>query len=230
MSFLNTGSREIRMIKATYIRHCGDDLAVVNAARVSYGKESQLECIDMVKGKYVLKHQDEKLIKFLAREEHTSPFNHAFATFHVKAPIYVARQLQKHSYMPWNEISRRYVKTKPEFYEPVWRSAAEDKKQGSGGNMEHQEAPHIINLRNYKEAVKDYFRLLEIGVCEEQARQVLPQSLMTEWHWSGTMFAFARMCNLRCKPDAQAETRIVADEIDQVMAKLFPASWKALRK
>jgi len=218
------------MIEVTLINYMGDDLSVVNAARVSFGKKSDyMPRVHMGEPK-VLQHKDDKLIKFLAREEHTSPFNHTFATFHVKAPIYVARQLQKHSYMPWNEISRRYVKTEPEFYEPVWRSVAEDKKQGSGGNMEHQEAPNVINLRNYKEAVKDYFRLLEIGVCEEQARQVLPQSLMTEWYWSGTMFAFARMCNLRCKPDAQAETRIVASRIDRVMANIYPVSWKALRK
>ena len=95
------------MIKATYIDHMGDDLTVVNSARVSFGKQSKLECIDMIKGKFILSAKDKKLIQYLAKHNHKSPFNHAFATFHVKAPVFVARQLVKHEYMPWNEI--RYL-------------------------------------------------------------------------------------------------------------------------
>ena len=124
------------MIEVTYVDHMGNDLSVVNAARVSFGKKSKLECIDMVKGKYVLNNKDAKLIKYLAKHNHKSPFNHSFVTFHVKAPIFVARQLVKHEYMPWNEISRRYVDEEPELYEaPTWRGRSADKKQGSDGEV-----------------------------------------------------------------------------------------------
>jgi thymidylate synthase (FAD) len=104
------------MIEVKYLYHGGDDLTVVNAARVSFNKVSELECIDMQKGKYAMKHQDEKLIKYLAKHKHISPFGHCFASFHVKAPVFVARQLVKHKFLRWNEISRRYVDEEPEFY------------------------------------------------------------------------------------------------------------------
>ena len=219
------------MIKVTYIDHMGDDLSVVNAARVSFGKKSKLECIDMVKGKYVLNNKDTKLIKYLAEHQHKSPFNHAFATFHVKAPVFVARQLVKHEYMPWNEISRRYVDSEPEFYVPdVWRGRAEDKKQGSSGVVELSDSvkdgPEFIHY----EAKCLYQEMLDEGVCPEQARMILPQSMMTEWYWSGSLYAFAKMCSLRLKEDSQQETREVAMQIDEVMVKAFPASWKALCK
>ena len=116
------------MISVEYIQHCGDDLMVVDAARVSFAKKSELECIDNVKGEYALKSKDERLIRYLAREDHKSPFNHNFVTMRIKAPIFVARQLQKHEYMPWNEVSRRYVDTDVELFHPqFWRSKAEDK-------------------------------------------------------------------------------------------------------
>ncbi len=216
------------MIEVTYVDHMGDDLSVVNAARVSFGKKSKLECIDMVKGKYVLNKKDAKLINYLAEHNHKSPFNHAFATFHVKAPVFVARQLVKHEYMPWNEISRRYVDSEPEFYVPTdWRGRSADKKQGSEGTIT---ISNDIVEDVYDEAIGRYRLLLDIGVCPEQARMVLPQSMMTEWYWSGSLDAFADMCNLRCKPDTQAETAEVAWEIDRSMINLFPVSWRALRE
>ena len=212
------------MIEVTYISHMGDDISVVNAARVSFGKKSKYECTDLIKGKWELKPADVKLIKYLAKHNHKSPFNHAFATFHVKAPIFVARQLVKHEYMPWNEISRRYVDSKPEFYEPEhWRGRSIDKKQGSEG---------VVDVGDWSDAnwacLLAYNDLLDKGVAPEQARMVLPQSMMTEWYWSGSLYAFAKMCSLRCADDTQLETQLVAVEIENVMLNAFPVSWQAL--
>ena len=211
------------MIRATYIEHMGSDLTVANAARVSFGKKSEME--DDPWGPPVLKAKDDKLIRYLAEHKHISPFGHCFASFHVKAPIFVARQLVKHKFLRWNEISRRYVDSEPEFYEPsVWRGRSADKKQGSEGSVHTDADPEFVNhtaLRVYKD-------MLEDGVAPEQARMVLPQSTMTEWYWSGSLDAFADMCNLRCKPDTQAETRQVARQIDHKMIGLFPVSWDAL--
>ena len=213
------------MIKVTYVDHMGDDLSVVNAARVSFGKKSKLECIDMVKGKYILSHKDSKLIKYLAKHNHKSPFNHTFVSFHVKAPIFVARQLVKHEYMPWNEISRRYVDSEPEFYVPdEWRGRAEDKKQGSKGTVKSN-----LNVKYlHTKSLMAYKQLLNEGVAPEQARMVLPQSMMTEWYWSGTLYDFAKMCQLRCAKDTQQESREVAMQVSEYMEKLFPVSWDAL--
>ena len=210
-------------IKATYINHMGNDLTVANAARVSFGKTSEME--DDPWGPPKLKAKDDKLIRYLAKHKHISPFGHCFASFHVKAPIFVARQLVKHKFLRWNEISRRYVDDEPEFYEPdVWRGRSSDKKQGSEGSVSillDQEVQWHRQLSTYK-------TLLSEGVAPEQARMVLPQSMMTEWYWSGSLDAFADMCNLRCKDDTQAETREVARQIDHKMIELFPVSWDAL--
>jgi len=208
------------MITATYIDHMGTDLTVVNAARVSFGKESTFVDTD---GK-TLYDRDVKLIKYLANHSHYSPFGHCFASFHVKAPVFVARQLVKHKFLRWNEISRRYVSDKPEFYEPKeWRGKSADKKQGSEG---------VVDVGDWGDTnwacLKAYNDLLEHGVAPEQARMVLPQSTMTEWYWSGSLDAFADMCKLRCATDTQAETRLVADIIAGRMIHLFPVSWIAL--
>jgi thymidylate synthase (FAD) len=221
------------MIKVTYIDHMGSDLSVVNAARVSFGKKSEMVCTDLQVGTWELKPQDTKLIRYLAREKHYSPFNHTFVTFHVAAPVFVARQLVKHEYMPWNEISRRYVDDEPEFYKPdVWRGRSSDKKQGSEGSIDFKVRGKGVGAEVSDFAYGDlhlYNSMIEQGVCPEQARMVLPQSMMTEWYWSGTMKAFHKMCSLRCKPDTQLETQIVANHIDEEMAELFPISWEALR-
>ena len=218
-------------MKVTYIEHMGSDLSVVNAARVSFGKQSELVCIDRQKGQYILKEKDVNLIRYLAKHQHKSPFNHAFATFHVKAPIFVARQLQKHEYMPWNEISRRYVDNEPEFYEPdVWRGRSADKKQGSEGVVSISGETMRVASKASMWSVRNYRALLNAGVAPEQARMVLPQSTMTEWYWSGSLYAFAKMCSLRLKEDSQQETREVAMQIDEIMEKAFPVSWKALGK
>ena len=213
------------MIEVTYVDHMGDDLSVVNAARVSFGKKSDYMMRVHNGEAKVLQHKDDRLIKYLAREKHKSPFNHAFATFHVKAPVFVARQLVKHEYMPWNEISRRYVDNKPEFYQPEeWRGRSADKKQGSDGTVKSN-----ANVPYFNDTMLGvYTQLLDEGVAPEQARMVLPQSTMTEWWWSGSLDAFADMCYLRCKEDTQYESRLVANQISEQMKKLFPVSWDAL--
>lgn len=202
-------------IKATYVDHMGSDLSVVNSARVSFGK-SHAE-FDPVR--------DTKLIDYLAKHGHISPFGHAFVSFHCQAPIYVARQLVKHKFLRWNEVSRRYVDDEPEFYVPnVWRGRSEDKKQGSEGQADTTISPDYIN----NQARMIYKNLLDNGVAPEQARMVLPQSTMTEWYWSGSLDAFADMCRLRCASDTQAETQKVASDISLKMEDLFPVAWEAL--
>tara|TARA_R110001632_G_scaffold45341_1_gene115259 strand:+ start:211 stop:834 length:624 start_codon:yes stop_codon:yes gene_type:complete len=203
----------------------GSDLSVVNAARVSFGKKSKFE--GRVGGPNVLAERDAKLVRYLAKHKHISPFGHAFASFHIKAPIFVARQLVKHKFLRWNEISRRYVDDEPEFYQPdVWRGRSADKKQGSEGSvggpwslLVDQEAMDTLLL---------YTGLIKKGIAPEQARMVLPQSTMTEWYWSGSLDAFADMCRLRCASDTQEETQKVAWDISLKMEELFPVSWVAL--
>ena len=217
------------MIEVTYIDHMGSDISVVNAARVSFGKKSgwaSFKSGDAHRG--VLKDTDDKLIKYLAKHKHMSPFGHCFASFHIKAPIFVARQLVKHKFLRWNEISRRYVDDGISFYYPeVWRSKATDKKQGSGPALADQE----INLGTTHTVVAQlYNSLLDRGVCPEQARMVLPQSTMTEWYWSGSLDAFADMCNLRTTDDTQYETRLAATLLSNKMLKLFPVSWYELSR
>ena len=213
------------MIQTFYIDHMGTDLSVANAARVSFGKRSEMDTSD-VWGPPKLKDKDAKLIRYLAKHKHISPFGHCFASFHVKAPVFVARQLVKHKFLRWNEISRRYVDHEPEFYQPTeWRGRSVDKKQGSKGVVD---VGKIGDISLTSKTL--YNSLIDRGVCPEQARMVLPQSMMTEWYWSGSLDAFADMCNLRCKPDTQAETRFVADAISEEMDKLFPVSWEALTK
>jgi thymidylate synthase (FAD) len=210
------------------IDHMGSDLSVVNAARVSFAKTSQWESIpEAGPTEGLLKYEDERLISYLAKHDHWSPFGHASAQFHIKAPVFVARQLVKHQVgLVWNEVSRRYVDYEPEFYEPTeWRLAAENKKQGSSDEtVEYDISPLHENCKEV------YQYMLKDGIAPEMARMVLPQSMMTEWYWSGTLMAFARVCNLRCKPDAQLETREICDDIDLAMSELFPHSWEALRE
>jgi thymidylate synthase (FAD) len=207
------------MIDVTLIDSMGSDLTVVNAARVSFNKKSEWDY------DYKLKVDDALLISYLARHKHMSPFGHCFTSFHIKAPIFVARQLVKHKFLRWNEISRRYVDEEPEFYEPeTWRGRAKDKKQGSEGVVDTAVSP----MYAYQATLGTYKNLLEDGVAPEQARMVLPQSTMTEWYWSGSMDAWSDMCNLRQAEDTQEETRLVANLISDKMGDLYPDSWRAL--
>jgi len=211
------------MIEVKLIDVMGNDLTVVNAARVSFGKK-----VDTFEGK------DEGQIHYLAKHKHMSPFGHAFASFHIKAPIFVARQLVKHKFLRWNEISRRYVDNQPEFYVPeTWRGRPKDKKQGSSGVVNIHPQTFTVDFEDYTQlnqvTMDTYLDLLDQGVAPEQARMVLPASLMTEWWWSGSLDAFSDMCNLRCKSDTQYETQLVAMQIDSVMNTKFHFSWPALR-
>ena len=206
------------------IDHMGSDASVVNAARVSFGKRIK----EMSEG-------DAKLIRYLAKHNHWSPFGHASVQFRIKAPIFVARQLVKHQVgLTWNEISRRYVEYEPEFYEvDTWRGRPINKKQGSSEEeimwIDRSTRTDALQSQVENVALNNYNRMLEAGVAPEQARMILPQSMMTEWYWSGTLYAFARVCNLRCAEDAQYETRIVANLINDECEKLFPISWTELR-
>ena len=224
------------MIEVTYIDHMGSDLSVVNAARVSFGKKSEWHQRIYSGEPNILKGKDAKLIRYLAKHNHKSPFNHTFATFHVKAPVFVARQLVKHEYMPWNEISRRYVDEEPDIYYPpndVWRGRSPDKKQGSDGeiDLKHPAKDGFLLdalIEGNEWQLKLYRQLIKEGIAPEQARMVLPQSMMSEWYWSGTLYAFAKMCQLRMKSDTQEETQYVASKIALTMAKIYPTSWDAL--
>ena len=216
-------------ISVEYIQHTGSDLAVVNAARVSFDKESFWE----KNGKFGgtdndLSEKDEKLIRYLANHKHFSPFNHSFITLRVKAPVFVARQLVKHKFMPWNEVSRRYVDDEPEFYFPdVWRAKAENVKQGSS-EQEVDINPKFMTHASVGESLKEYNRMLSLGVCAEQARMILPQNVMTSWWWSGTLGAYCDMLKLRLDPHTQKESRIVAEKVKEVIEPLFPVSVPAL--
>lgn len=220
---------KISNIEVDYIDHMGSDASVVKAARVSFANDEQE--FDIVK--------DAKLIKYLAAHKHISPFNHTFITVRVKAPIFVARQLVKHKFMPWNEVSRRYVNDEPEFYVPSeWRLKAENVKQGSSSDFANKENLFIGDYEDVPEAYSTndftqlplnlYNWLLMNNVCAEQARMVLPQNTMTTWYWSGTLGAFADMLRLRLDSHTQAETRIVAQKIRDIILPLFPVSLEAL--
>ena len=231
-------------MKVDLIDSMGSDLTVANAARVSFDKQSdwnivsyQKECWDdsrivVTSPVRELKEADKKLINFLARENHWTPFGHCFLQFRIKAPIFVARQLGKHQVgLVWNEISRRYVDSDPEFYFPEkWRKKNPDKKQGSYDDefveltfAEECQPKAVVNI--CKEL---YNAMIDAQVCAEQARMILPQNMYTEWYWSGSLYAFARICGLRLKKDTQKETRDIANMIYKLAEKNFPVSWKAL--
>ncbi len=210
------------------IDHMGSDLSVVNAARVSFSKESEMIWVEDSPTMYkeTLSDKDKKLVGYLAKHNHWSPFAHASLQFRIKAPIFVARQLVKHQVgLVWNEVSRRYVDDEPEFYIPTeWRLKAEDKKQGSSNETIEYNIESAMGF-----VTQTYNNLLNANVAPEMARMVLPQNLYTEWYWSGTLMAFARICNLRCKPDTQLETQLIAKMIDTEAKKKFPVSWGAMR-
>lgn len=205
-----------------YLYGYGNDLAVVNAARVSFDKFQDV----FEPGK------DDKLIRYLAKHNHWTPFGHVGATFRVKAPIFVARQLVKHQVgLVWNETSRRYIDSEPEFYFPItWRARAESVKQGSGEDLETpiQEVLNEIYREKLEFDLETYNIFLEMGVAPEQARMVLPQNTMTEWIWTGSLAAWSRVCNLRLDPHAQKETQEIAGKISAEMELRFPVSWRAL--
>jgi len=239
-------------MKVELIDHMGSDLTVVNAARVSFDKQSWWlpieEGYEACSGGEIakvvgvkLRACDAKLINYLAKHKHWTPFGHCTAQFRVTAPIFVARQLAKHQVgLVWNEVSRRYVDSEPEFFVPeAWRLKAEDKKQGSSEEVlgaipgilyEHSGFELLpIDYDVLMDVCRTFYnRLLEDNVCPEQARMVLPQAMYTQWYWTGSLMAFARVCKLRLDPHAQKETQVIAKGIAGHMEKLFPVSWQAL--
>jgi thymidylate synthase (FAD) len=206
-------------LDVTLVGHMGDDNSVVNAARVSFSKEAD----------QYTKEQNAKLINYLAKHNHWTPFGHTAITFHIKAPIFVARQLGKHQVgLIWNEVSRRYVTDEPEFYVPeVWRKAAENVKQGSSEESAYDDI-EWGDWVLYGYALDTYKQMLEDGVCPEQARMVLPQSMYTEWYWTGNLYSFYNVWKLRTDSHTQKETQEVAKQIGDILASLYPVSWEAL--
>ena len=227
---------KIAPMNVDLVDHMGTDLTVVNAARVSFDKASDWK-LDFSKdhkfGDNVLSDADTKLIHYLAKHNHWSPFAHTSIQLRIKAPIFVARQLVKHQVGGvWNEVSRRYVDSEPEFFFPeVWRGRPTDgMKQGSSGAVTHVHGVLVSHGAQYaaSTALGTYNQLIDGGVAPEQARMILPQNMMTEWYWTGSLMFFARVCKERLAPGAQAETRDVASLIAREVELLFPVSWNAL--
>ena len=212
-------------IQVDLIGYFGGDNTIANAARVSFHKEAS----------NYGKEQNDKLIRYLATHKHFSPFNHAFISMRIKAPIFVARQLVKHKFMPWNEVSRRYVDEEVEVYFPeYWRKKADNVKQGSSEEV-FKHGPYIrwngsdnTPQQMLIPSLAAYEQLIKKGVCAEQARMVLPQNMMTEWVWSGTLGAWCDMLRLRLDPHTQYESRIVAQKAREIIEPVFPVSVKAL--
>jgi thymidylate synthase (FAD) len=220
----------------------GDDLSVVNAARVSFAKQSSWEIAEDGWSDIGLKNADKRLIKYLANHSHWSPFAHTSISLRVKAPIFVARQLVKHQVGGvWNEVSRRYVDSEPEFYIPEPRLKADNVKQGSSDKLFTQylftEEFEYVD-RGYEEVAQQYIenslylsnRMLQAGIAPEVARAYLPQSTMTEWIWTGSLLFFHRVFKQRIDAHAQKETQEIAKMIGDIVAPLFPVSWKALNE
>ena len=204
-----------------YIDHMGSDLMVVNAARVSFAKEvSQFT------------DKDEKLINYLSKHKHWTPFAHPQICLHIKAPISIRTQLFKHKVgFVENEVSRRYVKDDPEYYVPTWRSAPTDgAKQGSSDFMVGTTMQDETYRNACDDALDTYRDLLSAGVAPEQARFALPQGTYTEWWWTGSLSAYARVCKLRSDSHAQWEFREYAKAFSVIVVTFFPYSWKALRE
>ena len=208
-------------MKVELVDKMGSDLAVVNAARVSFNKHSD-----------ILKDTDERLIKYLATHGHWTPFGHPQIQFRISAPIFVARQLVKHQVgLVWNEVSRRYVDYTPELFtvdEDKWRGRPDKAKQGSAGYVSLPPSLAMSIEMNNGYALSLYDRLIKEGIAPEQARIVLPLSTYTEWYWTGSLIAFARVCKLRLASDAQEETQEIARQLAEHCAILFPISWKYL--
>ena len=225
-----------------YVSHMGDDLMVVNAARVSFSKTSEYDydvveeadlesrSVSEFKKNFRLKENDAKLLKYLAKHKHWTPFAHPQISLHIKAPIFVRTQCFKHKVgLVENEISRRYVKDSPEFYTPFWRNAPTNgAKQGSSGFVRYPEDFTDAYQNLCDDAVDLYKFLLEEGIAPEQARAILPQGTYTEWYWTGSLSSFARVYKQRIDPHAQWEVQQYAAAIGEIISQIFPESWKVL--
>ena len=219
-------------MQVQYITHSGSDLLVVNAARVSFAKESKQ-----------FNDKDQKLITYLAEHKHWLPFRHPQVTLRCKAPLPIARHLGKHQVgFSWSEESRRYIDTPPEFYWPdKWRKRADNKKQGSSDEVFETEP--LVAIREWERGqvvaapsklqslmVAMYNGLVALGVAPEQARMILPQNMMVNWVWTGSLLGWAQMCKARLADDAQRETQEFARKVQDVVAPLYPVSWDNLMR
>jgi thymidylate synthase (FAD) len=216
-----------------YVEHMGSDLTVVNAARVSFNKESSWDYADSHVPSQSLPEKDGKLISYLAKHQHWTPFAHPQITLRIKAPISIRTQLFKHKVgFVENEISRRYVSDIPEIYQPTWRSKPTGgAKQGSEDFLPHDGLHEELCYRYHlcvSDALNLYEKMIAEGVAPEQARFVLPQGTYTEWWWTGSLSAYARVYKQRSDPHAQWEVRQYADALDKIIKPLFPHSWAAL--
>lgn len=208
-------------IRAEYVDHMGSDDSIVNAARVSFAKDASQYTPD----------QNERLIKFLARERHELPFAHTAITLRCSAPVPIRTQCFKSKIgFVENEESRRYISSTPELFVPVFREAVKNKKQGSGGVHPAHESWQTVYSDFCAHAVDAYENMIRDGICPEQARFILPQGVMVNWIWTGSLLAYARFYNLRSKPDAQKETRDLAESVADRLWALFPVGWTALTK
>lgn len=219
-----------------YVDHMGDDLTVVNAARVSFNKESdwdgEQQWTGAIRGK-ALSGKDRKLIDYLAKHKHWTPFGHPQITLRISAPISIRTQLFKHKQgFVENEVSRRYVTEDPTFYIPKWRSKPTNgAKQGSEDFIDDKQRVDHFNelyLQVVSKAHGYYEYLIQQGVAPEQARFILPQGAYTEWWWTGSLAAYARVYSLRSDPHAQWEVRSYAQAISKIIQPLYPVSWNAL--
>ena len=220
-------------MKAELIDTMGTDLTVVNAARVSFDKESDWETrgISYMDQRGYLSVKDQKLLNYLAKHNHWTPFSHVMITMRETVPIFVARQRFKHMVgFTYNEVSRRYVSDEPSFYVPdSWRKAAENKKQGSSD--EEVSIDNIVDIKVFFNNIKVvYNQMIEAGVAPEQARMVLPQSMYTSYYVTGSLAAWARAYKLRIDPHAQKEIQDLAHQWGDIIGSIkeLEYSWKAL--
>ena len=209
-------------ITVELIDSAGGDLSVVNSARVSFAKE--VEAMDT---------GDVKLIRYLAKHRHDTPFRHNFIQLRCKVPLFLARQLMKHQAgLTWNEESRRYIDSEPEFYKPdQWRRRPDKSiKQGSAGELDSETSEFIESEYTHAliTCLSAYEGMLREGVAPEMARMVLPQSMMVNFIWSGNLLAFYHVYNLRSGEGAQAEAVEFAKLLKQAIEPEFPISWEAL--
>lgn len=205
-----------------YIDHMGSDAAVCDAARVSFNKTAE---------EYTSK-QNGSLLNFLAKHDHWSPFAHCMLKFRFHAPMFIARQFQKHVVgFAWNEVSRRYVSSDLSFFVPYsWRQRPENVKQGSVNEGEvvlHGDI-RLAYKDQMREHTRDYKSMINQGICPEQARMCMPQSMMTEWIWTGSLMAWSRFVTLRGDDHAQQECWPYANAVESLMFRFFPRSTEAL--
>lgn len=223
-------------MKVEYIDHMGTDESVVRAARVSFAADKpKFYGIDGSILKSTpsdpkeLAEQDAKLIKYLAKHNHWTPFAHTSITLRMTAPVPIRTQCFKHKQgFAENEESRRYISGTPEYFIPTFRTQADNKKQGSGGDIVGNVAQQEEYVRYMDSCIEMYEAYLEAGIAEEQARFVLPQGCMVNWYWTGSLAAFSRFYSQRTDPHAQLEIQQLAKMVGDIIQPLYPVSWAAL--